>query len=163
MAIEGSYQGFDVELDASGVGVLTFNHPERLNAISAGARRDLAEVLTLAQFDDDLRVLVLTGTGKGFMAGIAGSKTVAWNAEPPSLVPAYSIRRGEDSEDATMTGPRARNTPITRYDALTHLSQNGARSVRRLDKLTIAAVNGYAIQWGLSLALACDFVIAGRS
>ena len=44
--IEGTYSGFEVELRPSGVGLITFTHPERLNAMSFGARRDLVEVLS---------------------------------------------------------------------------------------------------------------------
>lgn len=51
-------------------------------------------------------------------------------------------------------------TPIGSYDALRVISQSVNLAVRSLDKITVAAINGYAIQSGLSLALACDFRIA---
>jgi 2-(1,2-epoxy-1,2-dihydrophenyl)acetyl-CoA isomerase len=42
-------------------------------------------------------------------------------------------------------------------------AQEPVRTIRRLDKLTVAAVNGFAIQLGLSIVLACDFAVAARS
>lgn len=163
MAIEGSYQGFDVAV-ADGIAVLTFSHPERLNAISAGTRRELAQVVTQAQFDDDVRVLVFTGTGRGFVAGVGSPQGGSWNTEQPTTVPPlYSDSPPGELDGERAAGPTFRGEPISRYDILTHISQGGPRAIRRLDKLTVAAVNGYAIQWGLSLALACDFVIVARS
>jgi 2-(1,2-epoxy-1,2-dihydrophenyl)acetyl-CoA isomerase len=145
--IEGSYQGFDVAVGDDGVAVITLNRPERLNAMSFGTRRDLAEVLSLAQLDDDVRVLVITGTGRGFCAGMyLGGRDAA--PEPPTLVP---------------DRPPARYVPANLTAQLHHFSQGLIRAVRRLDKLTIAAVNGYAIQIGLSLALACDYAVVARS
>jgi 2-(1,2-epoxy-1,2-dihydrophenyl)acetyl-CoA isomerase len=143
--IEGAYQGFDVRLDGGGVGVLTFGHPERLNAVSPGAKRDLCQVLTLAQFDDDLRVLVLTGTGRAFVAGVDNARATP---EPPTLATAV---------------PTPRRALVNLYARLHHLAQEPVRALRRLDKLTIAAVNGFAIQLGLSIVLACDFAVAARS
>ena len=82
--IEGRYSGFDVELRPPGIGLITFNHPERLNAMSFGARRDFVEVVSLAQLDDDVRVIVITGTGRGFLAGVNNNAAVA---EEPTTVP----------------------------------------------------------------------------
>ena len=142
--IEGSYQGFEVEIDA-GIATLTLTKPERLNAMSFGTRRDLVEVLTLAQFDDDVRVLIVTGTGRGFCAGVDNRSLMS---ETPTVV---------------QPRPTTRDLPVTRYGQLTHFSQALCRTVRRLDKPTIAAVNGFAIQIGLSFALSCDYLIAARS
>lgn len=141
--IAGDYPGFQVAVDG-GVAVLTFTRPDRLNALSIAMRRDLIEVLTACQIDDGVRVVILTGSGKSFCAGM-------WlrpNGDEPSLVPDVRIDR---------------HAPINLSGLLRSYSQELVRTIRRLDKLTIAAVNGHAIQIGLSMALACDYVIVARS
>src|SRR5213078_3649907 len=69
-------------------------------------------------------------------------------AEEPTLVPGR---------------PPAAHASVNLYGQLVHHAQEPVRAIRRLDKLTIAAVNGYAIQLGLSIVLACDFAVAARS
>ena len=49
----GTYPGFEVDLRSRGVAVVTFTAPERLNAMSSSTRRDLIEILGLAQLDDE--------------------------------------------------------------------------------------------------------------
>jgi 2-(1,2-epoxy-1,2-dihydrophenyl)acetyl-CoA isomerase len=142
---EGSYQGFDVDIRNNGVALFTLRHPERLNAMSFGQRRDLVELLSLAQLDDAIRVVVLTGTGRGFVAGVSNRRG---EPEPPVRVP---------------DRPPARHEPVNLYGQLVTYAQEPVRTIRRLDKLTVAAVNGFAIQLGLSIVLACDFAVAARS
>ncbi len=143
--VEGVYQGFDVALAEPGIAVVTLNRPERLNAMGAGTRRDLVELLHIAQLDDDVRVLVLTGTGRGFVAGVNNRVT---EPEDPTLVPPV---------------PATRHVPVDLYARLRLHAQDLPRAIRSIDKITIAAVNGYAIQLGLSIVLACDFAVAARS
>jgi 2-(1,2-epoxy-1,2-dihydrophenyl)acetyl-CoA isomerase len=143
--IDGSYQGFEVETHEPGISVFTFTRPERLNAMSAGTRRDLTEMLRIAQLDDDVRVIVLTGTGRGFVAGVNNR---AGEPENPTLVPPI---------------PKHPHVPVDLYSRLRFHGQDVPRTIREVDKLTIAAVNGYAIQLGLSIVLACDFAVAARS
>lgn len=141
----GNFRGFEVALQPPGIAVVTFNQPERLNGTTQEMKRDLVELLLEAQMDDAVRVVVITGSGRAFCAGddITG--------------------RRRDSEGSKALVPdigHGHTTPIGTYDGLRALSQPLNEAVRKLDKLSIAAVNGLAIQTGLSLALACDFRIA---
>ena len=143
--IQGSFRGFEVKMHDPGICVLTMNEPERLNGMTRWLKRDMTEVLTQAQMEDDVRVLVITGSGRAFSAGddITGRQ------------PNY-----EDAEDLVPDIARGHHNPMGTYAALTTISQRLNLAVRGLDKITIAAINGVAIQTGMSLALACDFRIA---
>ncbi len=142
---QGSFRGFEVALQDSGIAVITFNQPDRLNGMTQGMKRDLVEILAEAQMDDRVRVLVLTGSGKAFSAGDDISGHPLNSTDGRNLVP--DIGRGHSD-------------PIGTYSALRSISQRLNLAVRDLDKLSIAAINGFAIQTGLSLALSCDFRIA---
>jgi 2-(1,2-epoxy-1,2-dihydrophenyl)acetyl-CoA isomerase len=139
----GSLRGFDVEIRDPGIALITFNRPEKLNGLDQWIKRDLVETLLQAQMDDTVRVIVITGSGRGFCAGddISGRGREAGNTLVPDI-------------------PGGHRNAIGTYDGLRMLSQPVAAMIRSLDKLTIAALNGVAIQSGLSLALACDFRIA---
>jgi len=141
----GNFRGFEVALHEPGIALVTFTQPERLNGMTQGLKRDLVEVLTEAQMDDAVRVVVITGSGKAFSAGDDISGRPLGGDGARALVP--DIGRGHSD-------------PIGTYSALRAISQRLNTTVRDLDKLTIAAVNGFAIQTGLSLALSCDFRIA---
>jgi len=143
----GTFRGFEVALHDPGIGLITFNQPDRLNGMTQGMKRDLVEVLTEAQMDDAVRVLVLTGSGKAFSAGDDISGRPLDGSTGKQLVP--DIGRGHAD-------------PIGTYSALRAISQRLNTTVRDLDKLTIAAINGFAIQTGMSLALSCDFRIASE-
>lgn len=142
----GAFRGFTVATEPPGIAVFTFNQPERLNGLTQPIKRDLVEALTQAQMDDAVRVVVFTGEGRAFCAGDDISGRPAANG-PRSLVPDISPGHRE---------------PIGTYEGLRVLSQTLNSAVRNLDKLSIAAINGIAIQTGLSLALACDFRIASE-
>lgn len=141
----GNFRGFEVALHDPGIALITFNQPERLNGTTQEMKRDLVETLLQAQMDDAVRVLVFTGSGRAFSAGddITGRPVAGKGVK--ALVP--EIGHGHE-------------TPIGTYDGLRALSQPLNLALRNLDKLAIAAINGVAIQTGLSLALACDFRIA---
>ena len=144
----GGYAGFEIARHEPGLALFTFNQPDRLNGMTAAMKRDLVEALLQAQLDDAVRVVIFTGSGRGFCAG--------------DDLQAYTTHDG--GADRRMPHiPPGHDTPIGTYDGLRGISQAVNRSVRELDKLSIAAINGVAIQTGLSLALACDFRIASTA
>jgi len=111
------------------VGVVTLNRPEFLNAMSYGLQEDTRAVCAEIEADDDLRVMVLTGAGRGFCAG------------------------------ADLSGQGRRpDGPVSQGDKLDpyHWVGKQALAIFRMTKPTIAAVNGVAVGAGCSLALACD-------
>ncbi len=144
----GHYSGFELSMKDPGIAWFQFNTPERLNGMTTAIKRDMIEAITQAQMDNVVRVLVFTGSGRAFCAGddLKAYRDAELGGTP--LVPA--IPPGHDNALGT-------------YNGLRTISQQLNTSVRSLDKLTIAAVNGVAIQTGFSLALSCDFRIASQS
>jgi 2-(1,2-epoxy-1,2-dihydrophenyl)acetyl-CoA isomerase len=144
----GKFTGFELSLRPKGVAWLQFNSPERLNGMTTAIKRDLVEAITQAQMDNAVRVVVFTGSGRAFCAGddLKAYRDAELGGEP--LVPA--IPPGHDSGIGT-------------YDGLRIISQRVNAAIRGLDKLSIAAINGIAIQTGFSLALSCDFRIASSA
>ena len=143
----GEFTGFSVTLRNPGIAWSQFNTPERLNGLTHRIKRDLVETINQAQMDNAVRVMVFTGSGRAFCAGddISGQKKPI-SGEP--LMP--PIPAGHDNEIGT-------------YEGLRHLSQTLNLALRNCDKIAIAAVNGIAIQTGMTLALACDFRVAAAS
>ena len=143
----GSFRGFEVCVVEPGIAWIRFNRPERLNGMASAMKRDLIETLTQAQMDDRVRVVVFIGSGNSFSAGDDLKDYRGGFADEAGLVP--PLPAGHDSAIGT-------------YDGLRTVSQALNLALRNLDKPTIAAINGVAIQTGFSLALACDFRLAAR-
>ena len=142
----GEFRGFNVTLRDPGIAWFQFSTPERLNGMTATIKRDLVEAVTQAQMDNDVRVVVFTGSGRAFCAG---DDLKGYGAKIPGEALVPEISHGHDSGIGT-------------YNGLRTISQRVNTAIRGLDKLTIAAINGVAIQTGFSLALSCDFRIAAR-
>jgi enoyl-CoA hydratase/carnithine racemase len=119
-----------------GIATLTLNRPERLNALGGTLRQDLHDAVTRAGADPEVRVMVVTGAGKGFCSGgdvKAMGEAKAGQRERPLL---EKIAPGRDR---TLLAMREAPQPI------------------------IAAVNGAAAGAGMNLALGCDLRIASTA
>ena len=123
---------------AAGIATLTFNRPDKRNAMSDAMRSEFIEALEHVSADTAIRALVLTGAGKAFCAGgdIAGMER----------------RMQAPAGDIAFNGWH-RQQRVHHTQALLHTCP----------KPTIAAVNGAASGLGADTALACDFVIASES
>ncbi len=137
MASEDHYL-FEVD---EGVGIVTLNRPDRLNAIHWEMARDLVELFRDLRHRDDVRVLLLTGAGRAFCAG----GDAEW------------ISGGGDRGL-----PGLSDVPLERYQRKTPAGPIGefTRMIVDVDKPVIAACTGAVMGAGLAFALACDRRIA---
>ena len=120
---------------AAGIARLTLNRPDRLNSFTDTMHAEVRDALQGVRSDNSVRVLLLTGAGRGFCAGQdLGDRAVAPGAEPVDL--GASIERN--------------------YKPL-------ILALRALPLPVVCAVNGVAAGAGANLALACDLVIATKS
>jgi 2-(1,2-epoxy-1,2-dihydrophenyl)acetyl-CoA isomerase len=120
----------------NGIATLTFNRPERLNALSTPIMQGLLDGLPRLAGDPAVKVVILTGAGRAFCAG--------------GDVKSMAERGGE---------------PRSETEAAVHLRSRMevSRILHELPKPTIAMINGPAAGAGLALALACDLRTAGTS
>ena len=129
-----TYSTIEYRVD-KGVGWLTLNRPDRMNAINSTLYDEFCAALAQAGADDTLRVLVLTGAGE--RAFCAGADLQARGEERP------------------MNAAR-----VSERNIYPERSLNGA--LMGFDKPLIAAVNGVAVGGGLTMALASDIIIASE-
>jgi enoyl-CoA hydratase len=127
-----------VDRPAEGTVRLTLNRPDRLNALSIELSTALEQRLLEAGDDPSTRVVIVTGAGRGFCAGL----DITSGFEPP-----------EADANGPVVGGMAAQERIARV----------LTTPRRLKVPVIAALNGVAAGGGLALALACDVRIAASS
>ncbi|MBI2206474.1 MAG: enoyl-CoA hydratase/isomerase family protein [Candidatus Rokubacteria bacterium] len=118
------------------IATLTLNRPERMNALGGSLREDLYDGLRRAIDDESIRVIVVTGAGKGFCAG----------GDVKAMQEAKEEKRGRPLMEKVAPG-RDRTVLL----------------MRESPKPIIAAVNGAAAGAGMNLALACDIRIASTA
>jgi E-phenylitaconyl-CoA hydratase len=115
------------------IATITLNRPEAMNSLDPESLAELNDVFQRANADDDVRVVILTGTGdKAFCTGSDLKKTM-----PPK----------ESFAELTFGRPKWLY-PFAGME---------------IDKPMICAVNGYALAGGMELALACDIRIASTN
>ena len=128
--------------ESEGVAVATLMRPEKMNAVGGRLVHELLGVLEDTRHDDSVKVLVITGEGRGFCAGA----DVGEDAEA----------REQGRELAEREYRRHAEAPIGHWGSL-------FSTLKAYPKPTIAAVNGAAAGAGMSLALACDIRIASTN
>ncbi len=116
-----------------GVLVATLNRPERMNTLSPELIAGLAETLDLASREDDIRAVVITGSGRAWCAG------AEIGANRPGYEPTRFERVRRSGSEATI------------------------EAFARCDVPIIAALNGVAVGGGFGLALCCDVRVAAES
>lgn len=129
-----SYEHLIWEQDG-GVGRITLNRPETLNAWHSEFGQELKSAIENDAADPSVRALLVTGAGRGFSSGA-------------------DLRAGFDAADDGL--PDIAKELNTLYHPI-------IAGIRRIEKPVVAAVNGPAVGIGASLALACDLVLAAES
>ena len=118
------------------VATITFNRPEQQNTISRDMLARFGELLLEADADEEVRAIVVTGTGKFFCAGL--------DLRGSDITDSLSDRSRRVSPTLDL-----RNTPPT--------------VLHNIDTPTIAAINGSAAGYGMDMALGCDMRIMADS
>jgi enoyl-CoA hydratase/carnithine racemase len=129
------YEDLLLEKDECGIATLTLNVPNKLNALTLKMAMNLPLAVDEVAHDDSIRVLIVTGAGRGFCSGV----------------------------DVSAMQSLTEATKQSRFNRLQVTGWPVADIFPRLLKPTIAAINGPCVGAGLSLALSCDIRIASET
>jgi enoyl-CoA hydratase/carnithine racemase len=116
------------------IATLTLNRPERLNAISGPMLADLSRLFVECDADRDVRVIVLTGAGRGFCSGL-------------------DLQSAGDNDLGSPSGGAG----------MFRIEDSPPFVLRRIETPVLCALNGPAAGYGMDLALGCDLLIAAES
>lgn len=119
------------------VGLLTLNRPDCLNAVNFAMQADLASFFKTRLTDTETRVIVITGAGRGFCAGL-------------------------DMNDPSITTPPEGYSPARAYE-LQRSYSDFILAMRHCPQPLVGAINGAAAGAGFSIALACDIRLASTT
>ncbi|MBW2419255.1 MAG: enoyl-CoA hydratase/isomerase family protein [Deltaproteobacteria bacterium] len=119
------------------IATITFHNPDKLNAMTGKMLASFSQAIERVRQDDEVRVLVLTGAGRGFCTG----------ADTEMLI---ALAQGKPVPGAV--------EDESRRHAMEPIGWFGVE-VSQLEKPTVAAINGAAVGGGFALAMACDLRI----
>ncbi len=131
----------------AGIATITLNRPASLNSMNEALMLGLDDALRRIEADDDVRVLVLTGAGRGFCSGA-------------------DLSASDDEPEGDDAGAEPEDPAAAGEATAASLDEVFNPPIRRLAELpvpTIARVNGVAAGGGFGLALGCDIAVAARS
>lgn len=115
------------------IGFITFNSPQKLNSLAGDIRAGLIQTLGEYKMDRSVRAIIITGNGEAFSAG----------GDLQSMLAEGTV---DNKRDRFVNGLNALPRLIT-----------------EIEKPIIAAVNGYAIGAGCTLAMSCDLIVASQN
>ena len=139
-----SYETLNLEKSGH-VAVLTMDRPDKLNALNRQLTHEIHEALDEVAADfPDIRVLILTGEGRGFCSG-ADVSDQAERVSPPT-------NRARDRDSDLQESEASFNESILAVGP----------HIQRVPQPVVAAINGVAAGAGLAMALACDIRIASE-
>lgn len=118
------------------IATITMNRPEMMNALNTQMLQEMVAAIDEIACNDDVRVVVLTGAGRVFCSG------------------------ADISEGGKASG--LSGTPVEMHHNLRNSYQKVALRLQRLDKPTIAMVNGAAVGAGCDFAFACDMRVGSE-
>ncbi len=130
------------------IGIITFNRPDSLNAINPTMALELDAIMNEIRRNTEVRVLIVTGKGKGFCSG--GDLK-----EEGSVLGVTDI-------DSGLRGPYKRLAEYALNDLFHMYMQRYGRKFENLPQVTIAAINGWTVGAGLELAALADIRIASE-
>lgn len=123
-----------------GIGIITLNRPEKMNAVTDDMLADLANIITDIILDDEVKAVIITGNGRAFCGGTDVSTGLAQDQEKATRERAKKIKKVDLPE-----------SPLPRW------------TFTRIPKPTIAAVNGAAVGMGAEWTIQCDVRIASEN
>lgn len=154
-----TYRTLTYEVDGR-IARLTFNRPDQGNAITADTPRELADAVERADLDPRVRVIVLSGRGKGFCGGYdlglsaehLGDDThpEVFGGEPGTVLsPEVQVANHD---------PRGTWDPMVDYAMMSRFNR-GFASLLHADKPTVAKIHGFCVAGGTDIALYCDQIV----
>ena len=140
---------------------ITFDRPEKGNAIVAATPLELAACVERADLDPNVHVILVSGRGEGFCAGFDLSAYAEGLGDGPSF-PGGGDREGTVLDGVTQAANHLPNQPwdpMIDYQMMSRFVR-GFASLMHADKPTVVKIHGYCVAGGTDIALHADQVIA---